>query len=215
MAGLFCTFALIKAKDMTIVEEFKKEQAYNREHPLFAPFDDEEMGERLPGLFRAEIVDQNGHDCLNMVFDNGEHFVYDHLEETMYHVDRIPESFFIHKFLEKVIYDFMAEHMPRETLQHIYCVRNEVSVRGFIRLLPYREEGIVYLPNIMLPSRLRHQGLGLKLISDIYAVCKRCGYRLILSMMVGSFYERMVARGAKVIDFETVEIDDGTNFGRI
>jgi hypothetical protein len=37
----------------------------------------------------------------------------------------------------------------------IYCVQNEVSVKTFIKLLPYREEGIVYLPNIMLPSFLR------------------------------------------------------------
>ena len=46
---------------MTIIEQFQKEQEYNKAHQLFAPFDDEEMGERLPGLFRAEIVDNDGH----------------------------------------------------------------------------------------------------------------------------------------------------------
>lgn len=200
---------------MTIVEQFQKEQEYNKTHQLFAPFDDDEMGERLPGLFRAEIVDNDGHECLNMIFDDGEHFVYDHAEETMYHVNRIPEDFFIHKFLEKVVYDFIVEHNLKKGFLPIYCVQNEVSVKTFIKLLPYREEGIVYLPNIMLPSFLREKGLGLKLISDIYTVCKRTGYRLVLSMMVESFYKRMVARGATVIDFETVEINEKTNFGRI
>lgn len=200
---------------MTIIEQFQKEQEYNKNHQLFAPFDDDEMGERLPGLFRADIVDEDGHECLNMIFDNGEHFVYDHVEQTMYHVNRIPENFFIHKFLEKVVYDFIVEHNLQKGYLPIYCVRNEVSVSSFIRLLPRREEGIVDLPNIMLPPSLRKQGLGLKLISDIYAVCKRTGYRLVLSMMVESFYNRMVARGAKIIDFETVEINDDTIFGRI
>ena len=39
----------------TIIEQFKEEQAYNAAHQLFAPFDDEEMGKRLPGMFRTEI----------------------------------------------------------------------------------------------------------------------------------------------------------------
>ena len=197
---------------MDIIEQFQKEQEYNKEHQLFTPFDDEELGERLPGLFRTQIVDDNGHDCLNIVFDNGEHYVYDYAEETMHYVNRVPESFFIHKLLEKVIYDFIAEN----NLQgDIYCSRNEVSVKSLIRLLPYREERIVYLPNIMLPFSLRGKGLGLKLISDIYTVCKRTGYRLQLSMMVESFYKRMVARGATIIDPDTVEINDKTILGRL
>lgn len=197
---------------MTIIEQFQKEQEYNKEHQLFAPFDDEEMGERLPGLFRAEIVDEDGHECLNLIFDNGEHYVYDYTEESMHYVNRIPESFFIHKYLEKVIYDFLTENNLQ---RDIYCSRNEISVKSLIRLLPYREEGIVYLPNIMLPFSLRGKGLGLKLISDIYAVCKRTGYKLQLSMMVESFYKRMVARGATIIDSDTVEINDKTNLGRL
>ena len=199
---------------MTIIEQFRREQEYNLAHQLFAPFDDNEMGERLPGLFQADIVDKDGHECLNMIFDNGEHFVYDHVEQTMYHVNRIPENFFIHKFLEKVVYDFIVEHNLQKGCLPIYCVRNEVSVTRLIKLLPDQEEGIVYLPNIILPTSLRRQGLGLKLISDIYAVCKRTGYRLVLSMMVESFYNRMVARGATSIDFETVEINDNTFFGK-
>ena len=198
---------------MTIIEQCQKELDYNKAHQLFAPFDDDEMGERLPGLFRAEIVDEDGHECLNMIFDNGEHFVYDHDEETMYHENKIPESFFIHKFLEKVVYDFIVEHNLQKGYLPIYCVRNEVSVKGFIKLLPRREEGIVDLPNIMLPPSLRKQGLGLKLLSNIYAVCKRTGYKLQLSMMVESFYNKLVARGATAIDFETVEINDKTNLG--
>ena len=200
---------------MTIIERFKKEQEYNQTHQLFAPFDDEEMGERLPGMFRTE-VEEDGHECLNMIFDNGEHFVYDFAEQTMHHVHKIPGEFFIHKHLEKVIYDFIVRHgLQKSCFPTFFCSRNEVSVKGFIKLLPYREERIVDLPNIILPDSLRHKGLGLKLISEIHEACKRTGYKLQLSMMVESFYNRMVARGATIIDSDTVEINDATCFGLI
>ena len=102
----------------TIIEQFKEEQAYNAAHQLFAPFDDEDMGERLPGMFRTEI-EEDGHTCLNMIFDNGEHFVYDFAEQTMHHVHKIPGEFFIHKHLEKVIYDFIVRHgLQRAVSQH-------------------------------------------------------------------------------------------------
>ncbi|MEE3391321.1 MAG: hypothetical protein VZR28_09105, partial [Candidatus Cryptobacteroides sp.] len=159
----------------TIIEQFKEEQAYNAAHQLFAPFDDEEMGERLPGMFRTEI-EEDGHSCLNMIFDNGEHFVYDFAEQTMHHDHKIPREFFIHKHLEKVIYDFIVRHgLQKSCFPTFYCSRNEVSVKGFIKLLPYREERIVDLPNIVLPDSLRHKGLGLKLISEIHEACKRTG----------------------------------------
>ena len=196
---------------MTTLEHFQKEQEYNKAHQLFTPFNDDEMGERLPGLFRAEIMDA-GHECLNFIFDNGEHFVFDCVEQALYYVNKISESFFIHKFLEKVVYDFIVEHNLEKEFLPIYCVQNEVSSRSLIRLLPRREERIVELTNIILPMSLRKKGLGLKIISEIYAVCKRTGYRLFLSMMVESFYKRMVARGATIIDFETVEINDNTSF---
>ena len=199
----------------TIIEQFKEEQAYNAAHQLFAPFDDEEMGERLPGMFRTEI-EEDEHTCLNMIFDNGEHFVYDFAEQTMHHVHKIPGEFFIHKHLEKVIYDFIVRHgLQKSCFPTFFCSRNEVSVKGFIKLLPYREERIVDLPNIILPDSLRHKGLGLKLISEIHEACKRTGYKLQLSMMVESFYNRMVARGATIIDSDTVEINDATCFGLI
>lgn len=217
-AGLQQFFGVIlptqTADDMTIIERFTKEQEYNKSHQLFAPFDDEEMGERLPGMFRTEVED-DGHECLNMIFDNGEHFVFDHAEQTLYYVNRIPQSFFIHKFLEKAVYDFIVEHNLQRGFLPIYCVRNEVSVKSFIRLLLDHEERIVDLPNIILPDSLRHKGLGLKLISEIHEACKRTGYRLQLSMMVESFYNRMVARGATIIDSDTVEINDATCFGLI
>ena len=151
-----------------------------------------------------------------MIFDNGEHFVYDFAEQTMHHVHKIPREFFIHKHLEKVIYDFIVRHgLQKSCFPTFYCSRNEVSVKGFIKLLPYREERIVDLPNIILPDSLRHKGLRLKLISEIHEACKRTGYKLQLSMMVESFYNRMVARGATIIDSDTVEINDATCFGLI
>lgn len=194
---------------MTTLEHFQKEKAYNRAHSIFAPFDDEEMGARFPGYFMAEIVEE-GQACLNIIFDNGEHFVYDYAEETLFYVNKLPEALFIHKFLEKVIYDFLVEHQLQKGYLPIYCSRNEVSVTSLIRLLIDRDEKLVDLTNIVLPPSLRHKGLGLKMISDIYAICKRIGYRFIISMMVERFYQRMVLKGAAIIDFDTVEITDET-----
>ena len=194
---------------MTTLEHFQKEQAYNRAHSIFAPFDDEEMGARFPGYFMAEVVEE-GQECLIIIFDNGEQFVYNHTEETLNYVNKLSEDYFIHKFLEKVIYDFLVEHQLQKGYQPIYCSRYEVSVKSLIKLLIDRDEKVVELTNIVLPLFLRQKGVGLKMISDFYTICKRTGYRFIISMMVESFYRRMVLRGAAIIDFETVEITDGT-----
>ena len=53
-----------------------------------------------------------------------------------------------------------------------------------------------------------------ELISDIFLVCENLGYKLRLTEMVESFYNRMVSRGATIITtLDEVEISPDTNLG--
>ena len=68
----------------------------------------------------------------------------------------------------------------------------------------------VQIPNIMIPYMLRHKGIGKHIISMIYDACKMFGYRLLIVQMVDSFFNRLIDRGAVMIDEETVEITGNT-----
>ena len=68
----------------------------------------------------------------------------------------------------------------------------------------------VQIQTLMIPYLLRRKGIGKKIISIIYEACKVFGYRLLVVDMVESFYNRLLERGAIMIDFETVEITDNT-----
>lgn len=72
------------------------------------------------------------------------------------------------------------------------------------------------MTNILLPRDLRRQDIGLKLISDIFLVCEKLGYKLRLTEMVESFYNRMVRRGAVVITpYDEVEITSETKLDNL
>ena len=209
---------------MNVIERFKKAVATNAENPRFAPIDDEYLGKRIDGGF-VSIISENGNPCQCFVFDNGEHFVYDISEEMLYPAESFPQEWFIHKFLEKIIYDFKEKYISslREVDQDgaikepfFFCNKHEIKLQsnGVVRLLPFRDQKIVYLTNIHLPRDLRGQGIGLKLISDLFLVCDKLGYKLRLTEMVESFYNRMVCRGATIITtLDEVEITPNTNLG--
>jgi len=68
----------------------------------------------------------------------------------------------------------------------------------------------IQIPNIMIPYALRHKGIGKHIISLIYDVCNTFGYRLFIVQMVDGFYNRLLKRGAMMIDEDSVEITDDT-----
>jgi hypothetical protein len=71
-------------------------------------------------LCKKDIID-NGHECQNFIFDNGHHYLLDN-EEMLYVCEPISEEYFIHKFLEKIVSDFMMKWsivVDDETF--IYC----------------------------------------------------------------------------------------------
>ncbi len=199
---------------MTVLEHFNNEVEHNKEHKQFIHSDDDLLGFREEGYYVCIFRDNRGQCCQRYVFDDGECFIMDE-EKNLRYICKIPEDAFIHKFLEKIVYDFINDHKIKdsEVPPTVYCSENKIEVPSFIRLVLNKDEHIVALTNIILPRNLRRKGLGLKIISEIYQVCNRLKYRLLLSMMVESFYDRMLARGAKVISYDELEITDSTCLG--
>ena len=193
---------------MTTLEQFKKDIVYNAKNILFTMTDDEAMGQRGQGVYTKDFID-NGNECTNYIFDNGNKYVLDKVEQMLYVCEPIPQEYFIHKHLEKVVSDFVEKWSIGGTT--IYCLEDEVKAGSLIRLLPYREDNIVYLPNIMIPFELKHQGLGKLLIKQIFEICESLKYRLILTDVVDSFSESLKKRNAKFLNLDTIEITNATN----
>jgi len=197
---------------MTNIEQFNNDIALNADNILFTMTDDEVMGKREQGFYRKDIID-DGHECRNFIFDNGHHYVLDKEEQMLYVCEPISEDYFIHKFLEKVVSDFINEWSigKSDNKTFIYCSNDEVEVKSLIRLLPYLEDRVVYLTNIMIPTELRHKGLGKLLIKQVFTICQRLKYRLVLQDVVESFSKSLEKRNAKFLDFDTIEITKETN----
>lgn len=193
---------------MTNKEQFDNDIALNANNIRFTMKDDEVMGQRGQGFYAKDIID-NGHECRNFIFDNGNKYLFD-TEEMMLHVcEPIPQEYFIHKYLEKIVSDFVDRWAIKEP--SIYCSTDEVNCGSLIRLLPYREKKIVYLPNIMIPFELKHKGLGKLLIKEIFKICQRLQYRLVLTDVVESFSNSLKRRNATFLDFDSIEITNTTN----
>ena len=192
---------------MTNLEQFKNDIAFNANHIQFSMADDEEMGQRGKGCYIKDIH-KNGHECRNYIFDNGHHYVLDIEEQMIYVCEPILEEYFIHKFLEKAVSDFIDKWSIDVSL--FYCLENEIEARSLIRLLPNREERIVYLTNILIPIELKHKGHGKLLIKQVFEVCKRFNYRLVLLNVMDSFSKSLKKRNAKFLEFDTIEITNET-----
>jgi hypothetical protein len=193
---------------MTYIEQFKNDIAFNANNILFTMTDDEEMGQRELGYYVKDIID-NGHECRNFIFDNGHHYLLDNEDQMLYICVPIPEEYFIHKFLEKAVSDFVDKWSI--DVSFIYCSESEVEAKSLIRLLPYRDEKVVYLTNIVIPIELKHKSLGKLLIKQIFEICKRIKYRLVLLDVVESFSKSLEKRNVKFLDFDKIEITKETN----
>lgn len=199
---------------MTIFEKLKNDVTFNTNHPLFAPYDDDEFGKRNPGRFE-KIVDTDEGPRMRWIFDNGNSYYYDSQSQIIYEGYPFQKDFFIHKWIEKHIYDLIVTvtGMERPSIQ---CVSNEIIATSnpviAIRAIVNRPERIVSVTNIHIYERMRHNGYGKLLLKNIYKTCRDLNYRLFLTETVQSFYDRMVARGARIIEVGNVlEIIDTTD----
>lgn len=197
---------------MNAVEEIKADSEYNKQYPLFADVDDEILGKRYQGYFLKDIdVDKDGNNIFSFVFDNGHHYFTN--GQIVRRGDDIPDYVFIHKYLEKILYDYLRK-VPFPVQKVVYCTQYEVSVTNLIRMVIDRALRIVSITNIFVPREQKYQyhNYGKDLIALIYEQCKRLGYKLWLVDMVEGFYRRMVKRGATVIEENNiVEINDKTD----
>lgn len=196
---------------MTPLEQFKADMEYNKNNILFTMENDENLGQRAKGAYVEDIYIENK-EFTRIIFDNGHQYCENNETGEIEVCDKVPKNYFIHKYLEKEIHDFILEHKIGSPELLIYCTENEVSVKTLIKLHINREEKIVYLPNIMIPTELRFKGgIGKKLIASLYEICQSLNYRLVVVQMVESFFNSLKDRNGKVIDFETIEITNQTN----
>lgn len=199
---------------MTIYEKFQQDLYENEKSPLFAPYDDDKLGERFPGRYERIGFDKDS-EYKRFFFDNGHNYTFVLNDRMLYECEPIEEDYFIHKHIEKSIYDIVANNSNEDT-PIIFCQENEVMSQNnpvvLIRTIIDRENRYVRIPNIFVQMDKRHNGYGKLLLGEIYSKCKKFGYRMFLTEMVESFYNRMVNRGAKIIEtLNVVEITDDTN----
>lgn len=199
---------------MTIFEKLQVDLLENEKAPLFAPYNDDNLGERFDGHFEKYGTD-NGKEYKRFFFDNGHNYTFLLDERMLYECEPIPEDYFIHKHIEKCLYDTITSYSD-EDLPLIACMDNEVFSKDnkvvLFRAIIDRDSRIVSVTNIFVQMDKRHLGIGKRLLGTIYAKCKHLDYRLMLTEMVESFYVRMVRRGAKVVEVgNVVEIDEETN----
>lgn len=197
---------------MNTKEQFDTDMLYNRDHFLFTTDDDDILGKRHQGGY-SKIIEDQGHSCRLFTFDNGNRYLFDIEEKMLYKVDSIPAEYFIHKHLQKVISDFsdFLKLTSEDIRKPLFCNEYEIDAMPLIRLLLFREDRIVKLTNIMMPRHHRHQGIGKHLIAEIFDICQRFNYRLILFDVVDTFSDSLRKRGATFIGYDTIEITSNTN----
>jgi len=66
--------------------------------------------------------------------------------------------------------------------------------------------------NILMPQGMQHQRLGKRTLGELYKVAEAHDYELLVVDMVASFYDRLVCRGAVVVDDHSVKITAQMNF---
>lgn len=80
---------------------------------------------------------------------------------------------------------YQSEYRPKEQTPFV-----------LLRLLVNYECKQVLISNIFLPEFMRYNGIGKKIIYNIFTILEKEDYTLFLVDMVSSFYSKMIKRGA-------------------
>ena len=113
-------------------------------------------------------------------------------------------------------FQFITKEFHSECLEIYGKEKNDPHANEFIliriNLIYDADCKELQIPNIFLDSKLRYQGLGKKIIHEVFKVCKDDGYRLFITDLTQSFYTRLVNKGATIIVLgDVVEITDDTD----
>lgn len=175
-------------------------------------------GKEIEGFTRINGHYRNQEDdgSTSVKFENGNFYnikdgeIIDHIDgQDEYFInDQIVDA--IYKFIESkpvmsVDYTYREYNSDDEIVFYATKKTAANSNSGkFIRLVINRESKSIDIPNILIDPSLKHNGFGKQIIKEIFVIAARHNYRLFLVQMVSSFYNRMVKRGAKVIEFEEI-----------
>lgn len=93
------------------------------------------------------------------------------------------------------------------------CLQEEDATHSTLMLfLHVNDNKQIEIFNIFLPTIMRKQGLGMKMIEIAYSVAVEYGYRLLIVDMVRSFYCKMIKKGAiVVVENDAIEIVENTH----
>lgn len=87
---------------------------------------------------------------------------------------------------------------------------SELTRATLLRVNVVDERKEVRISSIVMPEAMKGQGLGKALIKAIYIPAKAHGYEVFITDMTPGFYQRLLRRGARSCDGETVQINDDT-----
>lgn len=107
------------------------------------------------------------------------------------------------------------KHRPEDdkSLVEVIC-RQQVDIPSqmlVLRLLFDHGSRQIMVTNILMPQSMKHQRLGKRAIGQLYSVAEAYDYELLVVELVESFFDRLVSRGAVVVDEQTVKITSQTN----
>lgn len=80
----------------------------------------------------------------------------------------------------------------------------ETSKTLVLRVVVNHDERQMYIPNIFMPEFMKRSGIGKQVIARILDVAESHGYHLLIVDLVPSFYNRLVKRGAVVIEEDDI-----------
>jgi hypothetical protein len=183
-------------------------------------------GKEINGLqrYNGHYIGQENDGFGTVKFDNGNFYVFKD-DKIIKHIDG-QDEYFINDHITQAIYHFIDTN-PLMSQNHLYSDHNSEEVVEFyfinktedhnsrgtlVKLIIDRQSKNIEISNIFIEHSLKHNGFGKQIIKEIFHIAVKHGYRLFLVQMVESFYNRMLKRGATVIEFEdVVEITEKTN----
>lgn len=185
---------------MTVEQQFSQDIDYNRLNPVFPDEYDDIFGEHQEGYYQVYTEDEEQRDVQRIIFDNGN--TYDIIldKDELIFKGQMPNYLFVHRYIQILIRKFCLEKLlPPFVAGDVICSTNEVISRPFVRIIISRENGYVAITNFHLDMKYQHRNIGKDFLKLLFALCQQLQFRLLLLDCMPTFYDRMIARGAAVI----------------
>ena len=188
---------------MNLDEEFKKDIEINSKNGKST----RKVDGMNPGIgCNIDLVDD---ETTKILFDNGNLYTLKG-DKVIERIDGQSE-YFICQHIEDAINNFILSNGLQKSCQEAYQYNDCVESPGLIKVVVVKKQKVIAIPTLLVPLKMHYRGLGKKLINEIYKIACKHGYKLHLVQMVAGFYEKMVKRGAKIIDpYDIVEITPHT-----